>query len=111
MKPFVSIAKRLSMSSIPTTPSTSTTSTSNEVQLVSKPNTTSPVWKYFALEVDGKTKVKNDEEVVFIPQCRSQNCLNMSVNMLNMLNMLVNMLQGEYVGVFGTKPLNFVRLK
>jgi len=28
----------------------------NEVQLVSKPNTTSPVWKYFALEVNEKEK-------------------------------------------------------
>ena len=37
---------------------------SNEVQLVPKPNTTSPVWKYFALEIDEKGKVKNDEEVV-----------------------------------------------
>ena len=34
------------------------------VQLVPKPNTTSPVWKHFALEVDEKGKVKNDEEVV-----------------------------------------------
>ena len=31
------------------------------VQLVPKPNTTSPVWKHFALEVDEKGKVKNDE--------------------------------------------------
>ena len=30
----------------------------------SLPNTTSSVWKYFALEVDEKGKVKNDEEVV-----------------------------------------------
>ena len=34
------------------------------VQLVPKPNTISPVWKHFALEVDEKGKVKNDEEVV-----------------------------------------------
>ena len=34
------------------------------VQLVPKPNTTSPVWKHFAVEVDEKGKVKNDEEVV-----------------------------------------------
>ena len=34
------------------------------VQLVPKPNTTSPVWKHFALEVDEKGKVKNNEEVV-----------------------------------------------
>ena len=34
------------------------------VQLVPKPNTTSPVWKHFALEVDEKGKVKNGEEVV-----------------------------------------------
>ena len=35
------------------------------MQLVPKPNTTSPVWKYFALEIDEKGKVKNDEEVVY----------------------------------------------
>ena len=34
------------------------------VQLVPKPNTTSPVWKNFSIEVDEKGKVKNDEEVV-----------------------------------------------
>ena len=34
------------------------------VQMMPKPNTTSPVWKHFALEVNEKGKVKNDEEVV-----------------------------------------------
>lgn len=36
---------------------------SKKVQLVPKPNTTSPTWKYFTLEIE-KGKVKNDEEVV-----------------------------------------------
>ena len=44
--------------------SSSTVSDSGEVQLVPKPNTTSPVWKYFALKIDEKGKVKNDEKVV-----------------------------------------------
>ena len=44
--------------------SSSTVSDSGKVQLVPKPNTTSPVWKYFALKIDEKGKVKNDEKVV-----------------------------------------------
>ena len=44
--------------------SSSTVSDSGEVQLVPKLNTTSPVWKYFALKVYEKGTVKNDEEVV-----------------------------------------------
>ena len=43
--------------------SSSTVTDSGKVQLMPKPNTTSPVWKYFALEVDEKGKIKNDEEV------------------------------------------------
>ena len=37
---------------------------SKKVQLVPKPSTTSPIWKYFTPEIDEKGKVKNDEEVV-----------------------------------------------
>ena len=44
--------------------STSDLPDTKKVQLVPKANTTSPVWKYFALEIDEKGKVKNDEEVI-----------------------------------------------
>jgi len=36
--------------------SSSSVLNSNEIQLVPKPNTISPVWKYFALEIDEKEK-------------------------------------------------------
>ena len=54
----------MSAPTLPVQSESSAVSNSNEVQLVLKPNTTSPVWKYFALEVDKKGKVKNDEEVI-----------------------------------------------
>jgi len=41
------------MAAIPSAPSSSMLN-SNEVQLVPKSNTTSLVWKYFALEIDEK---------------------------------------------------------
>ena len=49
------IGELLSMLSTPTT-STSASTPSNEVQLAAKPSTTSPVWKYFAVEIDGNGK-------------------------------------------------------
>ena len=41
-----------------------TASDLDKVQLAPKLKTTSPVWKYFALEVDEKGKPRSDEEVV-----------------------------------------------
>ena len=116
------------MSSTPTT-STSASTPSNEVQLAVKPNTTSPVWKYFAVEIDGNGRVKNDEEAV----CRlcSKDVVAKGSNTSNLISHLRVYHPLQYIDfqkmqkekkrklirleqakeVMGSKPLSLVLLK